>query len=60
VHTWWINLRLLEDWSLANAIASRGRFKCNIDALFSLQRNQTDIGMGLRDDECEFVLAKTM
>jgi len=41
-------------------LAKEGSNAINIDALFSLQRNRTDIGTGLRDDECEFVLAKTM
>jgi len=39
---------------------SRGRLKCNIDASFSIPQNGTGIGLCIRDDEGNFVLAKTM
>jgi ribonuclease HI len=38
----------------------RGRMKCNVDASFSASRNRFGIGMCIRDDEGQFVLAKTM
>lgn len=38
----------------------RGRMKCNVDASFSASRNQFGIEMCIRDDEGQFVLAKTM
>ncbi|MCH99278.1 cytochrome P450, partial [Trifolium medium] len=36
-----------------------GRYKCNIDASFSVQHNKVGIGMCIRDDQGRFVLAKT-
>ncbi|AES59299.1 hypothetical protein MTR_1g017840 [Medicago truncatula] len=39
---------------------SRGRLKCNMDAGFSVATNRTDIGICVRDDDCTFVLAKTI
>ncbi|PNX86190.1 cytochrome p450, partial [Trifolium pratense] len=38
----------------------RGRYKCNIDASFSTQRNRVGLGICIREDEGRFVLAKTM
>ena len=35
-----------------------GRYKCNIDASFSSFLNMVGIGICLRDDQGEFVLAK--
>lgn len=37
-----------------------GRFKCNVDAAFSIPHNRTSVGICLRDDEGTFVLAKTV
>lgn len=37
-----------------------GRYKCNIDAVFSLQVNRTGIGICVHDAEATFVLTKTM
>jgi ribonuclease HI len=39
---------------------SQGRFKCNVDAGFSVASNRTCIGICVRDDEGAFVLAKTI
>ncbi|PNX79569.1 cytochrome p450 [Trifolium pratense] len=39
---------------------SMGRYKCNIDVLFSSARNRVGIAMCIRDCEGCFVLAKTM
>jgi hypothetical protein len=39
---------------------ANGRFKCNIDAAFSIPHNRTGVGICLRDDEGTFVLAKTV
>ncbi|CAJ2675491.1 unnamed protein product [Trifolium pratense] len=36
-----------------------GRYKCNVDASFSLDRNKVGIGMCLRDDHGRFVAART-
>jgi len=36
-----------------------GRYKCNIDALFSSSLNMVGIGICLCDDQGEFVMAKT-
>jgi len=36
---------------------NRGRYKCNIDATFSNQHNRVGIGMCIRDDQGDFVLA---
>ncbi|CAJ2637113.1 unnamed protein product [Trifolium pratense] len=36
-----------------------GRYKCNIDASFSVRQNKVEIGMCIRDDQGQFVLAKT-
>ncbi|CAJ2636477.1 unnamed protein product [Trifolium pratense] len=36
-----------------------GRYKCNVDASFSLDRNKVGIGMCLRDDHGRFVTART-
>ncbi|GAU25475.1 hypothetical protein TSUD_71290 [Trifolium subterraneum] len=36
-----------------------GRYKCNVDASFSIRRNRTEIGICIRDDQGSFVLAKT-
>ncbi|XP_045831441.1 uncharacterized protein LOC123922796 [Trifolium pratense] len=36
-----------------------GRYKCNIDASFSVRQNKVGIGMCIRDDQGQFVLAKT-
>jgi ribonuclease HI len=36
-----------------------GRYKCNIDASFSVQHNKVGIEMCIRDDQGQFVLAKT-
>ncbi|XP_045822258.1 uncharacterized protein LOC123915155 [Trifolium pratense] len=36
-----------------------GRYKCNVDASFSIRRNRTWIGICIRDDQGSFVLAKT-
>ena len=36
-----------------------GRYTCNINASFSSSMNMVGIGLCLRDDACEFVLAKT-
>jgi len=36
-----------------------GRYKCNIDASFSDSLNMVGIGICIRDDQGEFVLAKT-
>lgn len=38
----------------------RGRLKCNVDDLFSNKLNTTCIGIYIHDDECTFVLAKTL
>jgi len=38
----------------------QGRYKCNIDASFSVFRNRTSIGICLRKELGAFVLAKTM
>ncbi|RHN41596.1 hypothetical protein MtrunA17_Chr8g0367731 [Medicago truncatula] len=37
-----------------------GRFKCNVDAAFSIPHNRTGVGICLWDDEGTFVLAKTV
>jgi hypothetical protein len=34
--------------------------KCNVDASFSASQNRFGIGMCIRDEEGQFVLAKTM
>jgi hypothetical protein len=34
------------------------RYKCNVDASFSLNRNKIEIGMCIRDDHRSFVAAK--
>jgi hypothetical protein len=39
---------------------AHGRFKCNIDASFSVSTNKVGLGMCIRDEEGRFVLAKTM
>ncbi|XP_045791633.1 uncharacterized protein LOC123886351 [Trifolium pratense] len=36
-----------------------GRYKCNVDASFSLDRNKVGLGMCLRDDHGRFVAART-
>jgi len=36
------------------------RFKCNVDAAFSIPHNRTGVGICLQDDEGTFVLAKTV
>jgi len=38
---------------------SHGRFKCNVDAGFSMVMNRTGIGICVRDDDGAYVLAKT-
>ncbi|KAK2375736.1 hypothetical protein QL285_076606 [Trifolium repens] len=45
--------------SLSWSPPSQGRYKCNVDASFSVQRNKVGIGMCIRDDQGRFVLAKT-
>ncbi|MCI40645.1 cytochrome P450, partial [Trifolium medium] len=35
-----------------------GRYKCNIDASISAQRDRVGLGMCIHDDEGRFVLAK--
>jgi hypothetical protein len=37
-----------------------GRYKCNINASFSLHRNRVRIGLCIRDGEGSFVLAGTL
>jgi len=37
---------------------SAWRYKCNIDTLFSFSRNKVDIGMCIRDNNIDFVLAR--
>lgn len=37
-----------------------GRYKCNIDASFSSSLNMVGLGMCIRNDVGEFVLAKTV
>jgi hypothetical protein len=39
--------------------SANGRYKCNIDASFSTSLNRVRLGMCLRDDSGDFVLAKT-
>ncbi|PNX56452.1 cytochrome p450 [Trifolium pratense] len=36
-----------------------GRYKCNVDASFLLDRNKVGLGMCLRDDHGRFVAART-
>ncbi|KAK6144415.1 hypothetical protein DH2020_021235 [Rehmannia glutinosa] len=43
-------------WSKPNRL----QFKCNVDATLSLERNATYIGMVVRDDKGEFVVARTI
>ncbi|CAJ2637029.1 unnamed protein product [Trifolium pratense] len=38
---------------------SHGRYKCNVDASFSLAHNKVGIGMCIRDDHGRFVAART-
>ncbi|CAJ2647435.1 unnamed protein product [Trifolium pratense] len=38
---------------------SHGRYKCNVDASFSLTHNKVGIGMCIRDDHGRFVAART-